>query len=64
MNDDVQLTPLKKLLREYSATFHEPYYHAGEEYPETTEAVEQDISHWLSIDKPRPWAEFPETVLV
>ncbi|MBT1166885.1 hypothetical protein [Bifidobacterium simiarum] len=60
MSGDNTLSPLKKLLRQYSATFHEPYYHAGEEYPDSVEGVIADISHWLEIGKPRPWADYPD----
>ena len=64
MSSSESSSSLKPLLRQYSETFHEPYYHAGEEYPDNAEGVISDIRHWLEIGKPRPWADYPERCLV
>ncbi|MBT1166732.1 hypothetical protein [Bifidobacterium simiarum] len=64
MTDSDSDDSLRKLLCEYSLRFHEPYLHAGETAPATVEEAIKDISHWLEIGKPRPWADYPDGCLV
>lgn len=58
------LSRFRELEKEYVKRFREPYVHAGETYPHDGEELIADITHWLEIGKPRPWADYPEGSLV